>query len=104
MGGGVIILHLHKIVKKINIPLDSCPGNSESCSDDNDNAQKKFQWPRIIPLLFAFDIFGIFKHILKVREKIPMKRRERSCKRSLVSSVSSLLKFKVVSEIFTYPF
>lgn len=59
MGGGVIILHLHKIVKKINIPLDSCPGNSESCSDDNDNAQKKFQWPRIIPLFFAFDIFGV---------------------------------------------
>ena len=58
MGGGVISLQLHKTVKKINIPLDSCPGNSESCRDDNDNAQKKFQWPRIIPPFF-FDIFWV---------------------------------------------
>lgn len=51
------VLHLHEIVKN-KYPLDSCPGNSESCSDDNDNAQKKFQWLNNPPF-FAFDIFGV---------------------------------------------
>lgn len=37
------------------LPLVLCPGSSESWPDND--VQKKFQWPRVIPFFFfSFDI------------------------------------------------